>query len=107
VALIKNILNILIIIVNYAFCQFIRKSCQLVPRYINCSIAPNSTTHIKLHLLSKLMTLIKSRALKRNLTIAEPTCSTVNTVFNRILFPGTLKLKFHTIHYDNIRNEHI
>jgi hypothetical protein len=87
-----NIFNILIIIINYAFCLFICKTSQLVSRYVNCSVAPDRTTHINLHLLSKRMTLIKSRALKRNLTTAEPTCGSVNSVFSRNVLSGKLKL---------------
>jgi len=53
------------------------------------------------------MTLINSRPLKRNLTIAEPTCSSVSNVFDRILFHSTLKLKFHALQWGKIRTEHI
>jgi hypothetical protein len=74
---------------------------------MNFSIAPNRKTLIKLHLLSKLMTLINSRALKGNLTTAEPTCSSVSNVFDRMLFHSTPKLKFHTIQCGKIRTEHI
>ena len=85
------------IILLYAFCLFICGSSPLILRYVNCIIASYRTTQIKLHLLSKCMTLIDSRALKGNLAIAEPTCSSVNNVFNRILFHSTSKLKFYAL----------
>jgi hypothetical protein len=72
-----------------------------------CRAAPNRTTQIKLHLLTKRMTLINSRTLKGNLTIAERTCSSVSNVFDRILFHNTLKLKFHPLQCGKFRTEQL